>query len=103
MKLQIEMPIVAGCAAKECAYNHQLQCSARAVTIGGGSHPACDTYIARHKDWARHSVPESLAAGVGACKVYGCRHNQNLECTVQSIHVNEHAAHADCATYEAAP
>lgn len=101
MKIQIEMPIIEQCDANECAYNHGQQCHARAITIGGGHHPACDTYISRLKEPARaHHSETSHNAGVGACKVHACRHNRNLECEAPAIHVKQHSSHADCVTYE---
>jgi len=92
------MANVSACDASSCAYNVDLNCHARAITVGAGVHPACDTYIprARRPDAAADSGP---SAGVGACKVTRCRHNQNLECEAPEIRVEPHEKHADCVTF----
>jgi hypothetical protein len=41
----IEMPDVDGCDATECAYNMKGDCHARAITVGDGVHPGCDTRV----------------------------------------------------------
>ncbi len=39
-------------------------------------------------------------AGVGACKVIQCIHNEDLECQASSIDVGFANGLADCMTYE---
>jgi hypothetical protein len=95
MKITIEMPTVDACGATGCAYNVARRCHAQAITVGGGTHPACDTYIAASKH-----PQNSNTAGVGACKVEECRHNKNFACEAASIEVSPHGEHADCITYE---
>jgi len=95
MKITIEMPTIDACSATGCAYNVEHKCHARAITIGGTTHPACDTFIP-----ADQHVSRAEPAGVGACKVVGCRHNRNLECEAPAIEVAPHAMHADCVTFE---
>jgi hypothetical protein len=95
MRISIEMPTIDACDATGCAYNANHECHARAITVGDGIHPACDTYIP-----AGDHVDRSEPAGVGACKVSGCRHNRNLECEATAIRVAPHREHADCMTYE---
>jgi hypothetical protein len=98
MKLTIEMSSVETCDATRCAYNVNRACHARAITVGGGTHPACDTFIPA--DHGEHVASEMARGGVGACKVDGCKHNHNLECAAPSIVVTHHWRHADCRTYE---
>jgi hypothetical protein len=95
MKLDIEVAAVGECEVTECAYNTDSTCHARAITVGAGLHPSCDTFITR----ADHVQDVSHAAGVGACKVSTCQHNHDLECQAESIHVSHHGGHADCTTF----
>ena len=96
MKLTIEMPTIDTCGATGCAYNTGHKCHARAITIGGAVHPACDTYVAASDHVADRPEP----AGVGACKVSVCRYNRDLECEARSIAVATHSKHADCTTFD---
>ena len=41
----IEMPEVSRCDASVCAYNSENGCRARAITIGDGAFPGCDTFL----------------------------------------------------------
>ncbi len=102
MRLHIEMTVVADCSAGQCVYNVHNRCHAKAITIGGTMHPACDTYLSseKHPDLS-HTQALHILAGVGACKTIGCKHNQDLQCTASSMRVQTHAAHADCVTFEA--
>jgi hypothetical protein len=95
MKLTLEIPAVQACDATSCAYNVGDNCHALAITIGGGIHPACDTFFASD----HHARDISHTAGVGACKVSGCLYNSDLECSAGAIRVNVHANHADCVTF----
>jgi hypothetical protein len=95
MRLNLELPIVRDCAATQCAYNSEQACHARAITVGDGAHPACDTFLPS----GQHTQDTSHTGAVGACKVAACRHNQDLECTADSIHVGNHDGHADCMTF----
>lgn len=95
MKIMIDMPTIDTCEATACAYNTDRKCHARAITIGGMTHPACDTFIPSDQH-----VDRVEAAGVGACKVAACRHNRNFECDAPAIVVAPHKQHADCITYE---
>lgn len=97
MKITIEMPNVSACEATECAYHAQGGCRARAITVGDGDHPACDTFL--HS--LAHTRDLFRVAGVGACKVTTCRHNDDFECQAVAIQVGRHAGHADCQTYQA--
>jgi hypothetical protein len=95
MKLTLDLSEVGECMVTECAYNVEANCHARAITVGSGIHPACDTFLPR----GDHVRDAQQAAGVGACKVAGCRYNEDLECTAGEIHVGHHGDHADCATF----
>ncbi len=95
MESTFKMPIVAECAARECAYNADDRCQARAITIGDGLHPACDTFLRS----SVRSEEGAATASVGACKVSSCAHNRRLECEAASIHVGYHGDHPDCLTF----
>jgi hypothetical protein len=85
-KFVIEMPEVAACDVTRCAYNCEGQCHAKAITVGDGLHPGCDTYLS-----TLHHTHEPKSAGVGACKVEACRHNRDVE---------HEGAGARCGTYD---
>lgn len=95
MAIEVEMPAVAECNASECAYNVDGNCRARAITIGDGVHPGCDTFFVA----SRHTRSLQMA-GVGACKVVGCRHNDDFECQAQSIRVDRGTDGVECATFD---
>jgi hypothetical protein len=92
--LKMQMSLVKNCKISECAYNTNQLCHARAVTIGDGCHPCCDTFFQSGK----HSN-SSHTAGVGACKVSICKHNQDWECQADSIEVKQGECPATCATF----
>ena len=96
MRLNVELRRVRECLATQCAYNDQRVCHARAITVGDGAHPACDTFLPSPK----HALDTSQIAGVGACKVTSCLHNRDFECTAKAIRVGTHETHADCLTFE---
>ncbi len=89
----IEMPEVSRCDASVCAYNSENGCRARAVTIGDGAFPGCDTFLGS----GRVSATES--AGVGACKVAGCKFNAEFSCKADAIIVATASAPPACQTY----
>ncbi len=94
----IQMPEVSRCDASVCAYNTQNGCRARAITIGDGSFPGCDTFLGIS---AAH-VSSVQIAGVGACKVAGCKHNVDFECQADAINVATVSAPPACQTFAAA-
>jgi hypothetical protein len=96
MKITIAVPEVTECSANACAFNTGGQCHAKAITVGDAVQPICDTFLAsgQHSHRAAH-------AGVGACKVAGCRHNEDFECNADSIHVFMHGRTAECQTFAA--
>lgn len=93
--LSIEMPYVAECSVTECAYNVGQNCHARAITVGDGVNPGCDTYFRN----TVHSQEQDRIAGVGACKVHGCHYNRDLECFADHIQVKHVGPQVNCATY----
>jgi hypothetical protein len=95
MQICIEMPPVAKCVATECAYNVNKACHARAITVGDGTHPHCDTYIGS----AGHIKTAQSNAGVGACKITQCVHNNDLECAADDINVGYQGTMVHCLTY----
>lgn len=72
--ISVDMTAVEACAVTECAYNLDSDCHAKAITIGDGPHPGCDTFL----DGSSGHTGSTGIAGVGACKIVGCRHNQDL-------------------------
>jgi hypothetical protein len=94
-QISIEMPVVAQCSVDECAYNVNNCCHARAITVGNGVHPGCDTFL----NGSSHSKAAQRIAGVGACKVSACRHNEDYECMTEQIVVGHDQAAVRCLTY----
>ena len=99
MNISIDMPQVRACAITDCAYNVDKSCHARAITIGDGVHPGCDTAFL---DAPLHTQDTNRIAGVGACKVSGCRYNDDLECDAESIEVGFVGKGINCLTYDIA-
>lgn len=97
MNITIEMPSVTKCTVSECAYNANAACHAKAITIGDGIHPGCDTFLGG----ARSHTKNKSMAGVGACKVTGCSHNEDYECMADSISVEFEGGSVHCMTYNA--
>lgn len=93
--LTIDMPIVSECAASECAYNRDMHCHARAITVGNSLHAGCDTFF----PGASHTKAATRTAGVGACKSVDCQFNEDLECVTESIRVAPSGAQVNCMTY----
>lgn len=96
-KICIEMPVVSECAATECAYNINKDCHARAITIGDGIHPGCDTFLPSSKK----AKGGGRTAGIGACKTTNCKFNEGLECMTDSISVCHVQNKVSCTTYSA--
>lgn len=95
MKMSIDMPKVMKCSVRKCAYNNGGGCHARAVTIGDGTVPHCDTLF----QCGSHCNSRK-AAGVGACKVSGCMHNADFECQASTIAVGLSKGRAMCKTFK---
>ncbi|WP_425338428.1 DUF1540 domain-containing protein [Thiorhodococcus minor] len=75
------MPAVCQCGAAGCAYNVDESCHAKAITIGDGVHPSCDTCL----NDSAGQTHRQIHAGVGACKVMSCSFNDDLACTADHI------------------
>lgn len=95
--MTLEMPVVSHCSAIDCAYNRELGCHARAITIGDGIHPGCDTYFMN----TSHVQEKQRIAGIGACKVGQCSYNTDLECGAESITVGRSGGAINCLTFSA--
>ncbi|WP_175580231.1 DUF1540 domain-containing protein [Kineobactrum sediminis] len=93
--IAVEMPRVKGCQVSECVYNLESACNARAITVGDGATPNCDTFYVA----SRHARNRNTA-GVGACKVTGCRFNDDYECQADEISVGSVESSAMCRTYQ---
>lgn len=93
----IELPEVSRCDASVCAFNNENGCRARAITIGDGAFPGCDTFLGK----AAGSVEAMQIAGVGACKIAGCKFNNDFVCQADSIAVATASAPPACQTYAA--
>lgn len=94
-RISIEMPVVSGCAATECAYNHAQACQARAITVGDSEHAGCDTFVQNSVSSRINMAP----AGIGACKMQDCQFNEGLECMTDAIQVGHARSGVDCLTY----
>lgn len=97
MKITVDIPAVTGCSVDECTYNRNQQCHARAITVGDGVHPGCDTFFAA----GSHAHDDSHTAGVGACKVSSCTHNDDYECAADQIEVGRRGSAVECLTFAA--
>lgn len=97
VKICIEMPVISECSATECAYNHDKACQARAITVGDGINPGCDTFL----EGSQHAMPSMDSAGIGACKITGCKFNESLECMTESIMVGHVQNKVNCMTFSA--
>jgi len=93
--MTIDMPIVSECLASECAYNVNMNCHARAITVGNSMHAGCDTFFSG----SGHTKAAARTAGVGACKSTDCKFNEDLECMTESIRVAPNGQAVNCMTY----
>ncbi|HEY8568275.1 DUF1540 domain-containing protein [Microbulbifer sp.] len=94
MIIATDMPEVSRCAATQCAYNSDSACHARAITIGAGQDPDCDTFFNNS-----HHTKRERIAGVGACKVTSCSHNDDFECSADKIELGYSGDTVNCLTY----
>lgn len=93
-KMKIEMPLVKACDMEKCGFNSRRQCHAKAITIGDGRNPGCDTFF----DSPSHSQGLQVA-GVGACKVSDCVYNDDFECSADNISVGMKDGSVKCQTF----
>lgn len=96
MKQTIEMAQVKQCQAKQCAYNMNSMCHARAITVGNMQQHLCDTMI-----MSKQHTQRAETAGVGACRSANCIHNEDLECQAEGINVTLSGGQASCGTFAA--
>lgn len=99
MKITIDIPAVEECSISDCAYNMNDKCHAKAITIGDGMHPGCDTSFMKSE---KHAKNTTIMAGVGACKVAACSFNSDFECSANSITVGMKDDSINCLTFSAA-
>lgn len=97
-QVNIEMTLISRCEASACSYNKNNGCHAKAITIGDVKYPMCDTYL----HTSGHCKETERSAGVGACKVIGCQHNSDFECSAQSINVGLSGKDIMCLTFKQA-
>lgn len=95
MEITVEMPMIKNCDVSECVYNVKSACHAKAITVGDGVHPGCDTFMKA----SGHVKNSGIKAGVGACKVTGCNYNSDFECSAEGITVSQQAGMVHCMTY----
>lgn len=96
--LTVIMPLVKNCSVGKCAYNTENRCHAKAITVGDGQCPGCDTFLDMPSP-AAHTKQPGCTAGVGACKVSNCQFNTGYACTASDITIAIPGSHALCATY----
>ncbi len=94
-KISVEMPLVKRCDAAKCGFNVNSSCHAKAITVGDNTNPACDTFM----DSVMHAQENKRIAGVGACKVSGCKYNNDYECFAEGITVGVVDEKVKCQTY----
>lgn len=87
-----EMPKVTECTVDGCSYNND-GCQAFAVTVGQNA--ACQTFIPLD---TRGGLGKVLSQ-VGACQRENCAHNENLECTADTVRIG--GMTAECLSFEA--
>lgn len=95
MKVTLDMTVVTECKVSDCAYNLRDTCNARAITIGDGIHPGCDTFFSN----TTHTHEFNEVTGVGACKVLSCRYNQDFECGSEFINIGRNKSGVSCLKY----
>ena len=88
---------VSACTVDNCAFNHEHECNAFAITVAGGQdHASCGTFI----DTSSLGGLPKVLAHVGACQRNECIHNDHLMCNAHDVRVGPGADAADCLTYE---
>lgn len=93
--ISIEMPLVKKCDVSHCGYNQNKSCHAKAITVGDYANPGCDTFL----DSQNHTLEKKRIAGVGACKVSGCVHNVDFECSADNISMGSIGDKINCETF----
>jgi hypothetical protein len=91
----MDMPQIARCQVRDCAYNTAGACHALAITVGDEEAARCDTYFVLSQ---KGGDPQATGR-VGACKVTKCLYNEMLECQAPAITVDMPDGEADCMTF----
>lgn len=95
MEKTIRIADVAECTIPECIYNRGSRCYARAMTVGHGEGPECQTFYSGN----HHAAKREQTAGVGACKVSECRHNDGYQCEAERVYVGYNNNEIACLTF----
>jgi hypothetical protein len=95
MEITVEMPLISECDATHCVYNLNSACHAKAITVGDGVMPGCDTFM----KGSGHVKNSSINGGVGACKVSVCSFNTDFECFAEGISIAQQGDMIHCMTY----
>ena len=90
-------PKVSVCEATTCAYNEEKKCRAFAITVGSQDAASCGTYT---PEGGKGGITMTVA-NVGACKMSGCKHNENLMCTKSDVEVGVAGGQVSCMSFEA--
>jgi len=91
-----EMAKVQDCSALDCAHNQTWKCLAPVISVGKQGIPTCDTFDPT-------GTVESAAVpgqGVGACDIYSCLRNRDLNCIAYSIKVRFEEGSPRCKSYK---
>lgn len=97
----MKMAKVIKCEVIDCVYNNEIACVTHGITVGDGCNPRgsssrCDTFCLSETDGGNNEEQ----AGVGACKVMGCMHNERLECEAPGINVGYRGRTPHCLTFD---
>jgi hypothetical protein len=92
----MSLPIVSTCSATSCAYNHDTDCHAGAITVTGDA-SSCGTFVE-----AGDKAGTDSTASVGACHRSECVFNSSLECTAKDVAIDSAGDTATCQTFQAA-
>jgi hypothetical protein len=88
---------VSTCTVDKCAFNHEHECNAYAITVSGGAdHASCGTFI----DTSSLGGLPKVLAHVGACQRGECVHNDHLMCNAHDVRIGPGADEADRLSYE---
>ncbi|MFJ3956720.1 DUF1540 domain-containing protein [Arthrobacter sp. NPDC090010] len=91
------IPEVSTCTVDNCAFNHEHECNAYAITVAGSAdHASCGTFIDTS---ALGGLPKVLAH-VGACQRGECVHNDHLMCQASGVRIGPGTDAADCLSYQ---
>ncbi len=92
--MRTEMSKVTSCNVKDCSYNNDVLCGARAINVGG-SGAICNAFVHMNVKCAG----EEIESGVGACKMNDCRYNDCLICSAPGVDIGMNGSQAMCNTF----